>query len=158
MKASLIPGFVVLTALIGSAGADELKPPPIRDGLWQSRVTQTQQGKTIFDFSTKICYSKDYSNEMQALGAEAIKKNECTSVVSQPAANTLVEESRCAKGANAGSVTKSTYTYQGDTANHMEMHIQGGKSDSVMVTDMKYLSSCPAGMKPGDSINLTQKK
>jgi len=27
-----------------------------------------------------------------------------------------------------------------------------------MVTDMKYLSSCPAGMKPGDSINLTQKK
>ena len=37
----------ILSALIGIAGADEFKPPPMKDGLWETHSTQTQQGKKI---------------------------------------------------------------------------------------------------------------
>lgn len=153
----VILGIAAVAASIGSASADEFKPPPTRDGLWESHTTQTQQGKTVFDMSLKICQSKEFSKSTQSISEETRKKNECTSVVSQPSANTFSEESRCAKGPNAGAVSKVTYTFQGDTAYHMEMRTNSGKSESVMVMDMKYLSSCPAGMKPGDSINAVQK-
>jgi hypothetical protein len=97
-----------------------------------------------------MCQSKKTTESMQSIGEEVRKKNECTSTVTQPSSNTFVEESRCAKGPNAGSVTKVVYTHQGDTASHTEMHVNLGKSAIVMIMDAKYLGSCPAGMKPGD--------
>jgi hypothetical protein len=144
--------LTVLSALIGIAGADEFKPPPMKDGLWETHSTQIQQGKSVFDTSVKMCQSKEHTKSMQSAGEELRKKNECTSTVTQPSANTYVEESRCSKGPNAGSVTKIMYTYQGDTASHTEMHMNAGKSETVMTMDAKYLGSCPVGMKPGDAV------
>ncbi len=153
---------VVLVAVVsiwsGIAGADEFKPPPMKDGLWETHSTQTQQGKTVFDTSAKMCRSKELTKSMQSSGEEFRKKNACTSTVTQPSPNTYAEESRCAKGPNAGSVTKIIYTYQGDTASHTEMHMNDGKTETVMVIDAKYLGSCPAGMKPGDVIMPDGKK
>ena len=148
------PAFLVAALLvwIGIAEADGIKPPPTKEGLWESHSTQTQQGKTVFDKSVKMCQSKETTKSMQSNGEELRKKNECTSNVTQPSANTYVEESRCAKGPNAGAVTKVVYTYQGDTASHTEMHMNVGKSETVMIIDAKYLGGCPAGMKPGDLI------
>jgi hypothetical protein len=148
------PAFLVaaLTVWIGFAGADEIKPPPTKDGLWETHSMQTQQGKTVSDRSVKMCQSKELTKSMQSNGEELRKKNECTSSVTQPSPNTFVEERRCAKGPNAGSVTKVVYTHQGDTASHTEMHMNVGKSETVMIMDTKYLGSCPAGMKPGDLI------
>jgi hypothetical protein len=142
----------VLSASIGVAGADEFKPPPMKDGLWETHSTQTQQGKTVFDTSTKMCLSKELTKSVQSDGEELRKKNKCTSTVTQPSPNTYVEDSHCAEGPNAGSLTKVIYTYQGDTASHMEMHMNAGKSETVMIMDSRYLGSCPAGMKPGDSV------
>jgi hypothetical protein len=142
----------ILSAFIGIAGADEFKPPPMKDGLWETHSTQTQQGKTVFDMSVKMCQSKEHTKSLQSTGEELRKKNECTSSVTQPSPNSYVEESRCSKGPNAGSVTKINYTYQGDTASHTEMHMNAGKSETVMIMDAKYLGSCPTGMKPGDLI------
>ncbi len=130
----------------------------MKDGLWETHSTQTQQGKTVFDTSVKMCRSKELTNSMQSSGEELRKKNACTSAVTQPSPNTYAEESRCAKGPNAGSVTKITYTYQGDTASHTEMHMNDGKTETVMVIDAKYLGSCPAGMKPGDVVMPDGKK
>jgi hypothetical protein len=155
MHVKIKPVFLVavLSAWTGMAGADELKPPPTREGLWETHSTQTQQGKTMSDRSVQMCQSKELTKSMQATGEELRKKNECTSSVTQPSANTYVEESRCAKGPNAGSVTKVIYTYQGDTSSHTEMHMTLlGKTETVMLIDAKYLGSCPAGMKPGDLI------
>jgi hypothetical protein len=149
------PTFLVavLSAGTGMAGADELKPPPTKEGLWETHSIQTQQGKTVSDSTVKMCQSKELTKSMQTNGEELRKKNECTSSVTQPSANTYVEESRCAKGPNAGSVTKVIYTYQGDTSSHTEMHMTLlGKTETVMLIDAKYVSSCPAGMKPGDLI------
>jgi hypothetical protein len=142
----------VLSLWIGISEADGINPPPTKEGLWETHSTQTQQGKTVSDRSVKMCQSKELTKSMQSNGEELRKKNECTSRVTQPSTNTYVEESRCAKGPNAGSVTKVVYTYQGDTASHTEMHMNADKSEIVMIMDAKYLGSCPAGMKPGDLI------
>ena len=148
------PTFLVavLSVWIGIAGADGIKLPPTKEGLWETHSTRTQQGKAASDSSVKMCQSKELTKSMQSNGEELRKKNECTSTVTQPSTNTYVEESRCAKGPNAGSVTKVVYTYQGDAASHTEMHMNVGKSEIVMIMDAKYLGSCPAGMKPGDLI------
>ena len=74
----------ILSALIGIAGADEFKPPPMKDGLWETHSTQTQQGKTVFDMSVKMCQSKEHTKSLQSTGEELRKKNECTSTVTQP--------------------------------------------------------------------------
>jgi hypothetical protein len=142
----------VLSFSIGIAAADELKPPPMKEGLWVTKSTQTGQGKTVPERSVQMCQSNELTRSMQSYTEELRKKNECTSSVTQPAANTYVEETRCAKGPNAGSVTKVVYTYQGNTASHTEMHMSVGKSETVMIIDAKFLGSCPVGMKPGDLI------
>jgi hypothetical protein len=116
------------------------------------RPTVRRSNKTVFDTSVKMCQSKELTKSLHSNGEELRKKNECTSSVTQPSPSTYVEESRCSKGPNAGSVTKITYTYQGDTASHTEMHTNTGKSETVMTMDAKYVGSCPAGMKPGDAI------
>src|ERR1700721_2530718 len=141
----------ILSALIGIAGADEFKPPPMKDGLWETHSTQRQEGKTRFDMSVKMCQSKEHTKSLQSTGEELRKKNECTSTVTQPSPNSYVEESRCSKGPNPGSVTKINYTYKGDTASHTETHINAGKSETVMITDAKYLGRCPAGTTLGDA-------
>ena len=142
--------IAVLSASISLAGADELKPPPTREGFWETHSTHTQEGKPVADPAVKMCQSNDTTKAMQATGEELRKKNECTSHVSRPSPNTYVEESSCAKGPNAGSVTKVVYTNQGDTASHTELHMNAGKAETVVIIDAKYLGACPAGMKPGD--------
>ncbi len=148
------PAFLigVLCAGIGTAAADGIKPPPTKEGLWETHATQTQQGKTVSDRSVQMCQSKALTESMQSGAEELRKKNECTSSVTRPSSDTYVEESRCAKGPNAGSVTKVVYTYKGDTASHTEMHLTSGQTETVMIMDAKYLGSCPTGMKPGDLI------
>jgi hypothetical protein len=140
----------VLIPWIAAAGADGIKLPPMRDGFWDTHTTQTQEGKTISNSSVQMCQSKALTESMQSTAEELRKKNDCTSRVTRPSNNTYVEESRCAKGPNAGSVTRVVYTYQGDTASHTEMHLNVGRSETVMIMDAKYLGSCPTGMKPGD--------
>lgn len=151
MRIGLSLGMALAAASIGIAGADDFKPPPMKDGLWETHSTRTQQGKTVFQWSMKICQSKETTKAAQSMDDDMKKQNQCTSVVSQPSANTIVEDSRCAKGSNAGSVTKLVYTHQGNTASHTEIHMKTGDTEAVTITDMKYLGSCPAGMKPGDS-------
>jgi hypothetical protein len=150
MRFNFIFLIAVLSASLGIAAADDLKPPPTKEGLWETHSTHTQDGKTVADPAVKMCQSNATTKSMQAGGEEMRKRNECTSRVTQPSPNTYVEESRCAKGPNAGSVTKVVYTNQGDTASHTEMHMVAAKSETVVIIDAKYLGSCPAGMKPGD--------
>jgi len=148
------PAFLgaVLLLWIGVAAADGFKPPPMKDGLWETDSTQSQQGKAISGASVKMCQSKELTQAMQSNAERLRKKFECTSSVTRRSAHTYVEESRCAKGPNAGSVTRVVYTYQRDTAFRTEMHMNVGKSETVMVLDARYLGKCPAGMKPGDLI------
>lgn len=152
MKLKLSLLMVALSTYTGLAAADEFTPPPMRDGLWTTHTKQIQHGKTVIDMSIKICHSQALTNSMKATGQEIRKRNNCTSTVTKPSSNSIVEESSCAKGPNAGRVTKLLYTFQGDTGSHMEMHSGAGNSETVMIVDSSYVGSCPAGMKPGDSM------
>lgn len=152
MRISLGFGIAIVAASVGLAAADDFKPPPMKDGLWETHSVQTQAGKSISDMSIKMCQSKENTQTTQSLAEEMRKRNQCTSVVSQRSGNTIVEETRCAKGPSAGLVIKAVYSHVGDIAAHIEMHQQKGSADDVTVMDMKYLGSCPAGMKPGDMI------
>ncbi len=158
MRIGLGFGIAAAAVSIGIAGAAEFKPPPMKDGLWETHSSQTRQGKTVFATTGKICQSQELTKSNESAGEEMRKRNECTSTVSQTSASAYVEESRCAKGANAGSVTRVVYTFEGDTASHTEMHMQQGNAESVLVMDMKYVGACPAGMKPGDMIMPDGKK
>ena len=158
MKLTLVPLVAALSAYIGISWADGFKPPPMKDGLWETHSTQIQQGKRVFDTSMKMCQAKAVTKSMQSSGEEIRKQNRCTSTVTQPSPNTYVEESHCAEGPNAGTVTKVIYTFQGDTASHVEMHMNVDKVETTMITDSKYLGACPAGMKPGDAIMADGKK
>jgi uncharacterized protein DUF3617 len=158
MRLQSVLFVAVLSASTGIAGAGEFKPPPMKDGLWETHSAQTQQGKTVFETSVKMCQSKEVTKSMQSYAAELRKKNKCTSAVTQPSPNTYVEESRCAEGPAAGSATKVIYSFKGDTASHMEMHMNEGKSETVTIMDSKYLSSCPAGMKAGDVVKADGEK
>src|SRR5271167_422477 len=60
--------LAVLSALIGIAGADAFKPPPMKDGLWETHSTQTQQGKSMIDTSVKMCQSKELTKSLQSNG------------------------------------------------------------------------------------------
>ncbi len=142
----------ILAVSIRIVCADGFTPPPMKDGLWETHATQTRQGKTLSDNTMKICQSQALTKSLQSMAEQVRHKNECTSNVTQSSANSVVEESRCAKGPNAGSVTRIIYTHQGDTASRTEMHFHSGSAETVMVMDTKYLGSCPAGMKPGDSM------
>lgn len=150
MRFQLLLSTAALSASIGIAGADGLKPPPTKEGLWETHGTHTQEGKTVSDRPVKMCQSHETTKSMQARGEEMRKQNGCTSQVTQPSPNTFVEETRCAKGPSAGSVTKVVYTNQGDTASHTEMHMTVGTTETTVIIDAKYLGSCPASMKPGD--------
>jgi hypothetical protein len=53
--------------------------------------------------------------------------------------------------------TKSTSTYLGDTAVHVENDSTYtpafvGRTQETMVIDFKYTGACPAGIQPGDRV------
>ncbi|MGA8707725.1 MAG: DUF3617 family protein [Steroidobacteraceae bacterium] len=150
IKPSLL--VISLPLWIGTAWADGIKPPPTKEGLWETRSTQVEQGKNSSTTTVKMCQSKQTTDSMQADAEKLRKDNQCTSNATQPTANSYVEETRCAKGPNAGSVTRIIYTHQGDTASHTEVHLNAGQSETVMIMDAKYVGSCPTGMKPGDLV------
>jgi len=133
------------------ACAAEPQLPVMKEGLWESHTQQTIENKK-FESSVKICQTHAIEMSMKSAGEEMRKTNQCTDVTTQQSANSFTSESRCAKGALSGSVSKTTMTFQGDTASHMEMHMTHDQSESVTIIDSRYLGSCPADMKPGDAV------
>ena len=148
----------VLIALAPVADADSFKPPPMRDGLWESHTQRSVDGKVVTDMTAKLCQSNALTQSMRAQSDAFRKQNGCTNTVTRPAPGTYLDEGRCAKGSNAGVIVSTRITYQGDVASHLEMRSSKDKPGTVMTVDSKYLGSCPAGMKPGDMVMPDGKK
>jgi len=142
--------IAVLSACIGVAAADDFKPPPTKEGFWETHSVYSRGGKTTVDQTVKMCQSNATTKASQDESAVLRKRDECTSHVTHPSANTYVEETICAKGPNPGSMIRAMYTTRGDTGSHTEMHIDAGKAETLVIMDAKYVGSCPANMKPGD--------
>lgn len=143
-------GLSMLWITAGVLRAAEPQLPLMKEGLWETHSQQIIQGKK-HETTIKMCKTHELDKSMKAAGENARKTNQCTDAVTQLSANSWSSESHCDNGPLKGSVTKSTVSYQGDTATHMEMHMTGS-SESVTIMDSHYLGSCPADMKPGDAI------
>jgi Protein of unknown function (DUF3617) len=142
---------VFVSVSIGIASADEFKPPPMKEGLWETVVVQTTGGKKQPGTPpVKMCESKNFTESQTSDAKELRKNDECSSTVTKLSPDSYAEETQCKKGANAGAVIKTLYSHQGDIASHTEMRFGHGQSETVVTMDSKWLGSCPAGMKPGD--------
>ena len=151
MKIERLLGTALFCTSFALASAAEPQLPVMKEGLWESHTQQVIQGKKV-ETSMKICQTHAIEESMKSTGEKLRAANQCTESLTQTSANSYTSESRCTQGTLAGSVTKSTFTFQGDTASHMEMHMTKGQTDSVTIIDSKYLGSCPADMKPGDAV------
>ena len=151
MKSKPITCTALIFILVGFADAADVQLPAMKEGLWESHTQQVLQGKK-FETSMKICQTHSIEKSMKSVGDGIRKTNQCTEVVTRTSANSYASESRCMKGPLAGSVTKTIYTFQGDTASHVEMHMAQGQFDNVTSISSRYLGSCPVDMKPGDAV------
>jgi hypothetical protein len=139
--------------LVGLALAVE--PPPVKEGLWSVRTQMTNQPSNAkTDFTFKLC--RNHAYDQYALGLAKNNKG-CKLGFEDLSGGTYTLDSECNMG---GSVLKSktTITFQGDTASHSET--QGtytpalhGMTGSTVIQDQRYLGACPAGAQPGDRIN-----
>jgi hypothetical protein len=158
MKTLLILNAAIAAAVIGSVRADEIQPPFMKDGLWEATTSHAVAGKTT-QMTMKMCQSHDTQQKDRELSAQLRQKDQCAHTTTQTGPGVYVSEKKCSTGPNAGSTSKSTMTFQGDTAYRMDLHMTSGAgAESAMVIDAKYLGPCPPDMKPGDAVTADGKK
>jgi isoleucyl-tRNA synthetase len=135
----------------GLAHADEPQLPFLKDGLWESHIHQTVNGQQT-EHTVRMCQTADTQREERAFSASLRQKNQCTYSIKRQSASVYVSENRCQAGALAGTTSKGTMTFQGDTAYRDEVHILQSGNVKTTITEAKYVGACPADMKPGDTI------
>ena len=149
---SLLMSFLVIGGLsYGAVAMADTELPLQKPGLWETRSQQTIMGQAQ-DAVAKSCLSNEVQKQMKSMADGMNKQNQCTGKIAHPSANTYVTESRCTGGFLAGSVIRTTTVYESDSVIHQEIHTQKGSTDSVAKQDSRYLGSCPADMKPGDTV------
>jgi len=149
---SLLMSFLVMGGLsYGAVAMADTELPLQKAGLWETRSQQTIMGQT-HDAVSKSCLSNEVQKQMKFMADGMSKQNQCTATITHPSANTYVTESRCTGGLLAGSVIRTTTVYESDAVIHQDIHTQKGSTDSVARQDSRYLGSCPADMKPGDTV------
>ena len=142
---------VVAAFLYGAVAMADTELPLQKAGLWETRSQRTIMGQ-MHDSVSKSCLSDEVQKQMKSMAEGMNKQNQCTATITHPSANTYVTESRCTGGILAGSVTKTTAVYESESVIHQEIHTQKGSTDSVTKQDSRYIGSCPADMKPGDTV------
>ncbi|MGB6944469.1 MAG: DUF3617 family protein [Bryobacteraceae bacterium] len=150
MIKKLIPAAAAFLLAIGTANA--VDPPPMKEGLWSiHRQTIDNPGGKKSEVNSTICRNHAWDQHADSL-AKNIKGCTAPSVSFQ--GGKYSSKTHCVI---AGTVVDSqgTATYQSDTSVHSETHAtytpaMGGISETTMITDQKYVGSCPAGAQPGD--------
>jgi hypothetical protein len=162
MRTKLIVSAALVLASVGLATADEPEMPLMKEGLWQAHTSMTLRGKTT-EVNVKMCQTHETQKKEREFSAGLRKKNDCVANITQASPNSFVSENKCQSGPLAGTVSKGTMVFQGDTGYHSETHIQRNGGEDVTVIDSKFVGPCPADMKPGDTVldngtkvNLTQ--
>jgi hypothetical protein len=138
-------------ANVGVARADEPQLPFLKDGLWESHIHQTINDQQT-EHTVRMCQTADTQRQERAFSASLRQKNQCTYSLKRQSGSVYVSENRCQAGALAGTLSKGTMTFQGDTAYRDEVDILQNGNVKTTVTDAKYVGACPADMKPGDTI------
>ncbi|MGO9896181.1 MAG: DUF3617 domain-containing protein [Bryobacteraceae bacterium] len=150
-----LPSFRVAALLLPIGIAIAANPPELKEGLWSiHRQSIDNPGNKKTDSTSTICRSHAYDEYAQSL-AKSMKG--CTTLHESFQGGKHSLDMHCViAGTTVDS--KGTTIYQGDTSAHAETHATyspalGGVSEMTMTMDQKYVSSCPAGVQPGDMTN-----
>jgi hypothetical protein len=143
--------FVTATALAAifatAAAADTY--PPRKPGLWEVSV----HNSAIPDVTTKMCIDAD-TDQLFHKFSDDIRTHHCDKHDTKFSGDTVETDTSCVvRGTTV--TTDSVTKFTGDTAYHVDikMHFDPpklGQSDMSTSQDAKWLSDCPADMKPGD--------
>ncbi len=134
--------------------------PSMKEGLWSIHtVTISSPGDKKTEGNRSICRSHIYDEAAQrkAKAAEA----SCKVSVLNGSGSKYTSESECTVGGTTVR-TKRTSTFTGDSAARSEetatySPAMEGSTSSTMIMEQKYMGACPAGMEPGDTMNVDGK-
>ncbi len=135
--------------------ASATDPPDVKEGLWSvhTEITNNPGGKKTESTYT-LCRSHAF-DQLQRSREKSMKG--CSMLSESLTDNKYTSEFRCAAGATTIE-SKGSTTYQGNSASHADAHVTytpalGGVTESLIVTDQKFVGSCPDGTQPGDRTN-----
>jgi hypothetical protein len=140
-----MPRLLFAFALVGGV-AYAADVPDIKAGLWAT--TTTSSDGQMPAVTASLCSSTAL---LQTLVDQRLKgpNHPCKRISVIHSGTTITEQSECKFG-DAVTKSKSVTVVTGNIAVHTEIR-QEGKS-SVIVSDSKYVGSCPAGMQLGDFV------
>ncbi len=153
-KNLLISASAAFTLAIGVSTAADA--PDMKEGLWSIHTQSTDSpGNKKSEGMFSLCRSHAYDQTIRAR-AKAMKG--CTVIGESLVPGKYSSETRCTIPGGTTIDSKGTTTFQSDTATHTENHSTytpplNGMNGSSMIMDQKWVSSCPAGMQPGDRMN-----
>ena len=141
---------IAFLTLIATARADA---PSLKEGFWSvHQVTIDNPGNKVTDAHYSICRNHAYDHHIES----AAKNPACTFTTDTMQGDKHITAGTC-KIRDTTITTKSTSTYLGDTAVHVENDSTYapafiGHTHETMVIDFKYVGACPAGIQPGDRV------
>jgi hypothetical protein len=130
-------------------------PPKIKEGLWEIHGQSVENpGERKSEFTYKLCRNHAYDHAAMAL-LKNVKG--CTTVLKDLKDGKFSAASTCTV-AGTTIVSNGLTTYIGDSTTHSETHATytppfNGKTEETMTQDQQYVGDCPAGMKPGETLD-----
>jgi hypothetical protein len=154
MKRFLVCAAAVWLPLVYAA---EL--PKLKEGLWTVRSQSTNNpGNRKTDGTYSLCRDRAYDLQSQA----AAKSMKGCKVVKETLLGTkYTTETRCTIEGSTIEIRGAT-TFVSDKAMHSEGHTTftpplRGMVETTSIIDQTYISACPAGLEPGDTIDAAGK-
>ncbi|MFO1057451.1 MAG: DUF3617 family protein [Dongiaceae bacterium] len=151
-----ILGLAAAAAALAAAAAVAGDFPARKPGLWE--ITITGVGGTKKPLTAKLCLDQATSDALIGQGM-AQAKSQCSKREVHFSGSTGTFDSIC-KFSTVTVTSHGTIVFTGDDAYRTisTMHYDPpmhGKADASVQSDGKWVSPCPADMKPGDMITAT---
>jgi hypothetical protein len=135
--------------------ANATDPPDVKEGLWSvhTEITNNPGGKKVESTYT-LC--RTHAFDQLVRDREKAMKG-CSTVGENLQDRTYSSEVRCATRSTTIE-SKGSTIFEGDSSSHGDTRVTytpalGGVSESTIITDQKFVGSCPDGTQPGDRIN-----
>ena len=123
--------------------------PSLKEGLWSVHTTIIQQpaGKKA-DTTALVCRNSAYDRHVRDI---TLPRQRCGLTVDKSSGATKSYETECKVGSLSFRATERM-DMGDETVSHMvaESTFTGPAGGMAIISDMTYVSPCPAGMKPGD--------
>ncbi len=154
MRSAYVLGFFGMWFLASLHDASGASLPVRKPGFWVTTMILHQQkagqapDNSDVPVITAVC--TDPATDLEVMALMVGETPGCSGFpITQDGAAYIVN-GQCPDPKGGVYAIRSTVTYQGDTAVHIESRTIGGDLQSFVVMDSKWQSACPFGIFPGD--------